>query len=160
MRLLIAVVVLCAATSSAYAQSAEMPATRAEMEGECHAVSPTGQVHVTTSAGDTVRGTLMCLSDSRVWLLRNGRMSRIELDRVQRIRTPADPVWDGALTGALPPLLIWALLCQGDCPAEPFLRMSLTFGMVGLAGDAINTNRQTLYRAERRTLGFRWSLKF
>lgn len=158
--LLLGIMVLLASASDGVAQSPDLkPASRSEAEGACHAVMPTDQVLVSTAAGDTVRGTLMCLSEARVWILRDGRMSRIDLDRVRRIRTLADPVWDGALKGVIPPLLIWALLCRGDCPVEPFLRMSLTFGAIGLVGDAIDTNRRTLYRA---TPSFRvgWNVKF
>ena len=159
MRLFMSVVMLVAAASVAYAQPAEVQSgSSTEAEGECQSVSPTDQVVVSTAGGQTVRGTLMCMSDSRVWLLRDGGMSRIDLSRVQRIRTPADPVWDGAVIGAAIPLIFWAVLCH-DCPADDMLRVSLTYGAIGLMSDAVNTNRRTLYRA-RPSLAVGWSLKF
>ena len=77
------------------------------------------------------------------------------LDAVRRIRTPADPVWDGAAKGAAIPLIVWAVLCR-DCRAEPFLKASLTYGVIGLTTDAIDTNRKTLYRRSRHSMSVGW----
>ena len=76
-------------------------AGRSDPDEACHAVSPTGEVVVTTDGGGAVRATLMCVSDTGVWLLLDGHLSSVSLERVRRIRTPADPVWDGALKGAV-----------------------------------------------------------
>ena len=114
---------------------------------------------VATSAGQTIRGTLMCLSENEAWLLRDGRLSKLPLPDVRRIRTPADPVWDGAATGAVIPLIFWALLCH-ECPAEPLLKAALTFGMIGLAADALQSNRRTLYRGGGRSLSVGWGFSF
>ena len=159
MRLFMSAVVLLVAASVASAQPTEVQSgSFPAAEGECQSVSPTDQVVVNTAAGETVRGTLMCMSESRVWLLRDGGMSRIDLRRVQRIRTPADPVWDGAVIGAAIPLIFWAILCH-DCSADGMLRVTATYGAIGLVADAVNTNRRTLYRA-RPSLAVGWSLKF
>lgn len=125
----------------------------------CHSVSPIEEVVVTTASDGSVRGTLMCMSDAKLWLVRDGQMSAITLDQIHRIRTPADPVWDGALKGAVIPLIVWAVLCH-DCRADPFLRMSLTYGAIGLVTDAIDTNRRTLYRGPRRSLRVGWGFSF
>ena len=136
-----------------------MPTTGSEAETDCQSVSPTSEVVVATSAGQTIRGTLMCLSENEAWLLRDGRLSKLPLPDVRRIRTPADPVWDGAAKGAVIPLIFWALLCH-ECPAEPVLKAALTYGMIGLAADALQSNRRTLYRGRGRSVSVGWGFSF
>jgi len=136
-----------------------IPTTASEAETDCQPVSPTSEVVVSTSGGQTIRGTLMCLSEDEAWLLRDGRLSKLPLPDVRRIRTPADPVWDGAATGAVIPLIFWALLCH-ECQAEPMLKAALTYGMIGLATDAIQSNRRTLYRGGGRSLSVGWGFSF
>ena len=136
-----------------------VPATDSEAVGECLSVSPTGQVVVATSSGQTIRGTLMCLSETGAWLLADGRQSKIPLDEVRRIRTTADPVWDGAVKGAVIPLIFWAVLCH-ECSAEPMLRSSLTWGLIGLVSDALDSHRKTLYQGGGRSVSVRWGFSF
>jgi len=101
----------------------------------------------------------MCLSQSGAWLLRDGSLSKIPLDDVQRVRTTADPVWDGAAKGAVVPLIVWLVLCH-DCPAEPMLKATLTYGLIGLSLDALDTNRQTLYQRGSRKVSVGWTFSF
>ena len=160
MRTMVLLVLLFVVGGEASAQQLPVaPTPEPEADGESHSVSPTGRVVVATAGGETIRGTLLCLSENKVELLRDGRTLQIPLDTVRRIRTPADPVWDGGLKGAVIPLILWAVLCH-DCGAEPFLRASLTYGAIGLATDAINTNRRTLYRRHHRSLGVGWGFSF
>ena len=160
-------VVVCAAAvltvvlfagGSASAQPAAR-ATESEVPRECHAVSPTGEVIVATVDDETIRGTLLCLSSSQAWLARDGAVSKIPLRRVRRIRTPADSVWDGAAKGAVIPVILWAVFCH-SCSAEPMLGASLAYGLIGLATDALDTNRETLYRSRARGLAVGWKFSF
>lgn len=125
----------------------------------CYAVAPTRQVDIAIEGGETTRGTLTCLSQSQATLVHDGVMSQIPLRRIRRIRTPADPVWDGAAKGAVIPLIFWAVFCH-SCNAEPFLRASLVYGLSGLVTDAIDTNRETLYRRRVPALSVGWSFRF
>ena len=127
--------------------------------GDCLSVSPTGPVVIELSAGHSLRGTLMCLSGDGAWVLREGRMSKVALDDVKRIHTPADPVWDGAIKGAAVPLIFWAVLCH-DCPAEPMLKSALTYGLIGLTFDLLDDNRRTLYHGGGRALSAGWTFRF
>ena len=136
------------------------PAIESEADRKCHTVSPTGEVLVATEDGETMRGTLVCLSPSHAWLARDGAISRIPLPLVRRIRTPADPVWDGAAKGAVIPLIFWAVFCHSSCSPEPMLRASLAYGLIGLANDALDTNRETVYRGRARSVSVGWRFKF
>ena len=136
------------------------PTTEMESDGECRDVSPSGQVILAMSAGGEMRGTLLCLSGNEAQLLEDGRLLRVPLGSIRRIMTPADPVWDGAVKDAVIPLIFWAVFCH-DCSAEPFLKMSATYGLIGLTGDVIDSNRKTLYRGgRRRSLSVGWRVRF
>ena len=155
-------IVLCLVVSEPASAQPSPPGrtTGAEADRGCLSVSPTSEVVVTTRAGQTIRGTLMCLSDEGPWLLRDGRLAQIPLDEVQRIRTSPDPVWDGAVKGAVIPLIFWAVLCH-DCDAEPMLRASLAYGLIGLTVDALDSNRKTLYRGGGgRSFSVGWKIRF
>jgi hypothetical protein len=141
------------------ASAQQLPSGPSEADAECLAVSPTSQVVVDTWAGPTLRGTLMCLSADNAWLLQGGGLSKLPLDRIHRIRTIADPVWDGAVKGAVIPLILWAVLCR-DCQAEPMLKASLTYGLIGLVSDALETHRKTLYESGGRSVSFNWGFRF
>ena len=125
----------------------------------CYAVAPTRLVDVAIEGGETTRGTLTCLSQSQATLVHDGVMLQVPLSRIQRIRTPADPVWDGVAKGAVIPLIFWAVFCQ-SCNAEPFLMASLFYGFSGLVADAIDTNRETIYRRRAPALSVGWSFRF
>ena len=140
-------------------QAVATPPTEPQAAADCLSVSPTGTVVVELSAGRSLRGTLMCLSEDGAWVLQDGRMSRVPLDDVRRIRTTADPVWDGFAKGALVPLIFWAVLCH-DCPAEPMLKSALTYGLIGLTFDAFEDNRRTLYQGGGRSVSVGWTFSF
>jgi hypothetical protein len=86
-------------------------------------------------------------------------VSKIPLRQVRRIRTPADSVWDGAAKGAVIPVILWAVFCH-SCSAEPMLRASLAYGLIGLATDALDTNRETLCRSRTRGGGSWLEIQF
>lgn len=140
-------------------QAAATPPTNPASAGDCLSVSPTGPVVVELSAGPSLRGTLMCLSEDGAWVLQDGRMAKVPLDGVRRIRTTADPVWDGFAKGAVVPLIFWAVLCR-ECPAEPMLRSALTYGLIGLTFDALDDNRRTLYQGSGRSFSVGWTFSF
>jgi hypothetical protein len=159
-RVLVTLVLCVFVSGQALAQ--EPPVTRtteSAVDRDCLSVSPTSQVVVDTSGGQTVRGTLMCLSENGAWLMQDGRLSQIPLDGIRRIQTTADPVWDGAVKGAVIPLIIWAVLCH-DCSAEPMLRSSLAYGLIGLVVDGLDSNRKTLYRGGGRSVSVGWTFSF
>lgn len=149
---------LLAAGQAAAQQLPVTTGSESEAGTGCQTVSPTSRVIVDTSVGK-IRGTLMCLSEAEAWLLRDGRLSKIPLGGITRIRTPADSAWDGAAIGAVIPLIFWAVLCH-ECPAGPILKSALTYGMIGLTADALETNRRTLYRSARQSLSVGWKVRF
>jgi len=150
---------LAVAGQASARQSPAGPSTDPAVGADCLSVSPTSRVVVDTSAGQALRGTLMCLSETGAWLVQDGRLLKMPLDDIKRIRTTADPVWDGAVKGAVIPLIMWAVLCH-ECSAEPWLKLSLTYGLVGLTIDALDTNRKTLYEGRGRSLSVGWSFSF
>ena len=135
------------------------PAFAQDTEAPCHPVSPTGDVVVTTVTGRTIRGTLLCMTESDVLLTGNGQATRMPLDSVRRIVTPPDPVWDGAVKGAVVPLVLWAVFCR-ECASEPWLRSVLAYSVIGVSLDALDTNRKTLYRGQQRSVAVAWNLRF
>lgn len=143
-------VILCVAVTSV-AQAQDAP--------DCHPVSPTDRVVVTMTDGQTIRGTLLCLTDRDVLLTRDGEIERTPLGSIRQIATPADPVWDGVLKGAAIPLVIWAIWCR-ECDAGFMLRPTLSYALLGLTFDALQTNRRTLYRGAKRPLAVAWTLRF
>jgi hypothetical protein len=143
---------LTAFSTSALAQDSTPP---------CHPVSPTEQVIVKTHEGRTIRGTLLCLTDQDVLLTRDGRFTRTPLDSVGRIVTPPDPVWDGAAKGAAIPLILYAVFCHGcEGGGEFILRSTLAYSAIGLAIDALDTNRKTLYKGSGRSASVGWRVRF
>jgi hypothetical protein len=157
----IATLVLLCSTVAGQASARQSPVgpTAGSAATDCLSVSPTSQVIVDTTTGQPLRGTLMCLSQNGAWLLLDGHLLNMPLDEVRRIRTTADPVWDGAVIGAVIPLIAWAVLCH-DCSAEPWLRMSLTTGLIGLASDVLDINRKTLYQRDGRSASVGWTFRF
>src|SRR5262245_30266034 len=111
------VVILTALAATARAQ---------DTTAQCHPVSPTERVVVTTNGGGKLRGTLLCLTDRELVLAANGQSVRTPLDMVRTVTTQADPIWDGAAKGAVVPLVIWAVFCH-ECAAEPMLRTTLAY---------------------------------
>jgi len=134
MRKLLIISVL-AIGSPAWAQSS------AEPRSPCVPSSHIDKVVVTMADGKTLRGSLLCLGVDGLMLAEKTAVNRFRLDEVWKVRKAADPLWDGALKGAafgLLPLIF-------GCPAECVLRSTAAYGLLGLAIDSIDTNRDTIY---------------
>jgi hypothetical protein len=141
-------------SSAAYGQTTPVAA------GECFPSSHIDKVVVEMKDGTTKRGALLCLGPGSFTLAERQSVGSFELDAVQEIRKAADPVWDGAAKGASVGLVLLAL-CAGHCPAEAVVRTAVGYGVFGLVLDAIDTNRDTIYRpANGRRLAAAFRLKF
>jgi len=124
----------------------------------CHSISPTDRVEVTTTDNAKVRGTVICLTDQSLLLLRDGATSETPLAVIKKIETRSDPIWDGAVKGAAIPLVMWAIFCH-DCDADIMLRSAVGYGLIGATWDAVQRNKRTIY-AGRPTASVAWRLRF
>jgi hypothetical protein len=149
MRILLYLIPVLLTAAPAYGQDA---GTR------CHPVSPTDRVVVGTTDGASIRGTLLCLSSDEVVLARDGATTKTPLQLVARIQTRPDPVWDGAVKGALIPLIFWAVFCH-ECDAEPMLRAAAGYGLIGLTWDSLDGNTKTIYAGGPRPR-VAWRIRF
>ena len=127
-------------------------------QAPCHPISPTDRVVVTTQEGGKLRGTVICLADQSLVLLRDGVTTETPLSQIRRIDTRPDPVWDGALKGAIVPLVLWAVFCN-DCDSELWLKNIAAYSMIGVAWDAAQRNTRTIY-AGRPVASVGWRLRF
>jgi hypothetical protein len=133
----------------------------AAQEPPCHSISPTDRVAVTMEDGTSVRGTLLCLSDQAVRLARDGQTIDTPLAGVRRIETRPDRVWDGAVKGAAIPLFLWAVFCHGcEGEGEFFFKSAVTYSLIGLTWDALDTNRKTIYARPSRSASLAWHVRF
>jgi hypothetical protein len=126
--------------SPAWAQSS------GETPTSCVPSSHIDKVAVTMADGRTLRGSLLCLGVAELMLAERSGVSRFRLDEVWKVQKTADPVWDGALKGAavaLVPLVF-------GCPAECVLRSAAAYGLLGLAIDAVDTNRDAVFNSSIR----------
>lgn len=137
--------------SSAAAQAAPAP---------CHPVSPTDRVTVTTVSGESIRGTLLCLTDDAVRLVRDGQTTETLLSEIRRIETRADPTWDGAVKGAAIPLVMWAIFSHDSESLSWTLRSAAAWAVIGSTWDALQTNKKTIYRGGARSASFAWRVRF
>jgi len=132
----------------------------AQDDGEaCHPISPSEQVVVTTTEGHGIRGLLLCLDERGIVVAEEGRVRRRPIGTIRRIDRPADPVWDGAAKGADVPLIIWAVLCR-QCQAEPMLRATLAYSLVGLTFDALHRGPRTIYTGGGPSASLVWRVRF
>ena len=127
-------------------------------QAPCHPISPTDRVVVTTTDGARIRGTVVCLTDHNLMLLRDGATRETPLSEIRRIDTRADPVWDGAVKGAAVPLVLWAVFCH-DCDAELWLKNVVAYGLIGATWDAVQRNHRTIYTG-RPVASVAWKIKF
>ena len=127
-------------------------------QAPCHAVSPTDRVVVTTADHSRVRGTVLCLTDRNLVLLRDGVTSETPLSEIRKIETRSDPVWDGAVKGAAIPLVMWAIFCH-SCDADIMFKNVVGYGLIGATWDAVQRNTRTIYSGQP-VASVRWSLKF
>ncbi len=125
----------------------------------CHPVSPTERVVITNADGTKSRGSLLCLTEDDVVLAGAAGITRQPLGGVARITTQADSVWDGAAKGAAVPLIIWAVLCR-ECSADPMLRVTATYALIGMTFDALQSHRRTIYTGAKPAATVSWRLRF
>ena len=127
-------------------------------QAPCHSISPTDRVVVTTADSSKVRGTVVCLTDRNLVLLRDGATTETPLSEIRKIETRSDPVWDGAVKGAAIPLVMWAIFCH-SCDADIMLKNVVGYGLIGVTWDAVQRNTRTIY-AGQPVASVRWSLRF
>ena len=113
---------------------------------------------IVTMADRTIRrGSLLCIGADELMMAGEAGINRFQLDEVWKVRKAADPIWDGALKGAafgLLPLIF-------GCPAQCILRTTAGYGLLGLAIDAIDTNRDSLYSsAHTQQASVAWRVRF
>jgi hypothetical protein len=133
------------------------PAAAQTSPPSCHPVSPV-RVSVTTAGGPALEGTLLCLTGSEVVLAADGRVTSTALTDVRRIDTQPDPAWDGAVKGAILPLVMWAIFCH-DCDAGPMLKAAAGYAAIGAIWDGLDTNRTRIYD-RRPAAALRWRVRF
>jgi hypothetical protein len=143
--------VACVVLASVPASAQETP------QAPCQSVDPV-RVTVTTVAGPTLRGTLLCLSGTDVVLAADGNVTSTALADVRRIDTRPDPVWDGAVKGAVLPLVVWLVFCP-ECDAGPMLRTAAGYATIGIIWDSLDTNRTRIYD-RRPAAAIRWRVRF
>jgi hypothetical protein len=111
-------------------------------------------------SGESIRGTLLCLTDDAVRLVRDGRTAETALSEIRRIQTRADPVWDGAVKGAAFPLIMWAVFSH-DSDSFGFMMQSAGgWALIGVTLDALQTNKKTIYSGGARSASFAWRVRF
>jgi hypothetical protein len=130
-----------------------------------HAALPPRFAHRTShrqhARGPHITRHAAVLTEQDVLLVRDGQVTRTPLDSVGRIVTPPDPVWDGAAKGAAIPLILYAVFCHGcEGGGEFILRSTLAYSAIGLAIDALDTNRKTLYKGSGRSASVTWRIGF
>lgn len=143
---------LLAIVSPAWAQS-----TPDEPPSPCVPSSHIDKVVVTMADRTIRKGSLLCIGVDELMLAGEAGVNRFHLDEVWKVRKAADPIWDGALKGAafgLLPLIF-------GCPAQCILRTTAGYGLLGLAIDAIDTNRDSLYSsAHTQQASVAWRVRF
>jgi len=130
----------------------------AQQIGGCHPTPSNERVEITTSQG-RLDGLLLCISEDELVVAANGRLEHLALRDVRRVVTPADPVWDGALTGAAIPAIIWAVFCR-ECDAGVMGRQVLAYSLIGLTVDTLQSNRRTIYTGSGRSASIAWRVRF
>jgi hypothetical protein len=133
------------------------PAGAQTPQSTCHPVSPV-RVSVTTVAGAPLAGTLLCLTGSEVVLAADGRVTTTALSEVRRIDTQPDPAWDGAVKGAILPLVMWAIFCH-QCDAGPMLKAAAGYAAIGGIWDSLDTNQTRIYD-RRPAVAIGWRVRF
>src|SRR5688572_963730 len=129
-------------------------------QAQCHPVSPTDRVVVTTMRGESIPGTLLCLTDEAVRLVRDGRTTETPLSEIRRIETRADPHSDGAVKGAAIPLVMWAIFSHSTEGFSWALRSAAGWAVIGGTWDALQTNKKTIYSGGARSVSVAWRLRF
>ena len=149
MRTLLLMVTILVSSASAYAQALD------PVPSPCWPSATKGQVVVTRVNGTTMKDTLLCMGRDEVQLATAGRMP---LDSIQRIAKPRDGVLDGVLKGASAGLVVLAL-CAPHCSAEPVLRITAAYGILGGILDAAQGNNSTIYK-KGASPSLAWRIRF
>jgi hypothetical protein len=123
----------------------------------CHPVSPV-RVSVTMTGGSPLEGTLLCLTGTEVVLATGGQVTTMALTQVRRIDTQRDAAWDGAVKGALLPLVMWAIACR-QCDAGPMLKAVAGYAVIGAIWDSLDTNQTRIYD-RRPAAAIGWRVRF
>ncbi|HKE84281.1 MAG TPA: hypothetical protein VKB50_11015 [Vicinamibacterales bacterium] len=149
MRIVLLALTIIVSSASAYAQALDAPSS-------CWPLGTKGQVVVTRSDGSSVKDTLLCMSRDSVVLASGGT---VPLDSVARIAKPRDGVIDGVLKGAGVGLLV-LVLCAPDCGgAEPVVRITLGYAILGGVIDAAQGNNPTIYK-KGASPSLAWRIRF
>ena len=149
MRTLLLMVTVLVSSASAHAQALD------PVPSPCWPIATKGQVVVTRVNGTTMKDTLLCMGRDEVQLATAGRMP---LDSIQRIAKPRDGVLDGVLKGASAGLVVLAL-CAPHCSAEPVLRITAAYGILGGILDAAQGNNSTIYK-KGASPSLAWRIRF
>jgi hypothetical protein len=150
---LMMVTICCSLAVSSVCASAQVLDAAAS---PCWPMNVKGQVIVTKADRSTVKDTLLCMSGDEIRLASAGT---VPLDSVLRIEKPRDGVLDGVLKGAAAGLVALAL-CAPECGgAEPILRITVAYGILGGVIDAAQGNSTTIYR-KRPAPSLAWKIRF
>jgi hypothetical protein len=137
MRTLLLMVTFLVSSASAYAQALAPAAS------SCFPLATKGEVVVTRTDGSRLKDTVLCMGRDQVVLATAGT---VPLDSIRRIAKPRDGVADGVLKGAGAGLVLLAL-CAPHCGgAEPVIRVTAAYAILGGIIDAAQGNGTTIYR--------------
>jgi len=150
MRTLLLMVTILVSSASAQAQAL------APASSSCFPLATKGQVVVTRTDGSRLKDTVLCMGRNEVVLASAGALP---LDSIRRIAKPRDSVIDGVLKGASAGL-IGLVLCAPDCGgAEPILRITAAYAILGGVLDAAQGNGTTIY-ARGAAPSLAWRIRF
>lgn len=155
------VIAIAAVSTAAHAQSlpvaaVQAPASEQTASRECWPTPHIDQVEVQLTDRTTHRGTLLCFGRTEFTVVEKSSVARYPLGDVRRVRKAPDSVLDGAAKGAAV-TLVMLVMCGGDCSGAEYLRVATAYGLLGMAIDAADTHRDTIYRpsaGKRVAVGF------
>jgi hypothetical protein len=137
MRILLLTITVVLASASAHAQALAPAAS------SCFPLATKGEVVVTRTDGSRLKDTVLCMGRDQVVLATAGS---VPLDSIRRIAKPRDSVVDGVLKGAGAGLVL-VVLCAPHCGgAEPVIRVTAGYALLGGIIDAAQGNGTTIYR--------------
>jgi hypothetical protein len=148
MRTLLLTATLMFVSSAGASAQALDPAT------SCWSLATKGEVVVTRTDGTSITDTVLCIGRDQVVLAKTGSLA---IDSVRQISKPRDSAWDGVLKGASVGLVA-LIFCMPDCPAEPIVRVTAAYAVLGGIIDAAQGNNTTIFR--RGAPSVRWRIRF
>ena len=150
MRTLLLTVAILASSAGAYAQALDA------VPSSCFPMATKGELVVTRTDGTTLKDTVLCIGRDQVVLATTGV---VPLDSIKKIAKPRDGVLDGVLKGASAGLVLLAL-CAPHCGgAEPILRVTAAYGILGGIIDAAQGNNTTIYK-KGASSSLAWRIRF